>query len=78
MTLLQVMSLKTLLLPCHGPMLFSMVGPWSGIHPRPTQVPLSDVEHGLSSNIRCATSIESCLFSAADTITLKKSCINSN
>jgi hypothetical protein len=78
MTLFQVMSLKTLLLPCHGSMLFLMVGPWSGIRPRPTQVPPSDVEHGLSSNIRCATSVESHLFFAADTITLEKSCINLN
>jgi hypothetical protein len=49
-----------------------MVGPWSGIRPRPTQVPLSDVGHGLSSNIRCATSVESRVFSAADAITLEK------
>jgi hypothetical protein len=59
-------------------MLSPMVGPWSGIRPRPTQVPPSDVEHGLSSNIRGATSVESCLFSAADIMTLEKSCINSN
>jgi hypothetical protein len=59
-------------------MLSLMVGPWSGIRPRPTQVPPSDVGHGLSSNIRCATSVESRVFSAADTITLEKSCINSN
>jgi hypothetical protein len=78
MTLFQVMSLKTLLLPCHGPMLSPMVGPWSGISPRPTQIPPSDVEHGLSSNIHCVTSVESCLFSAADTMTLEKSFINSN
>jgi hypothetical protein len=49
-----------------------MVGPWSGIRPWPTQVPLSDIGHGLSSNIRCATSVESRVFSTADTITLEK------
>jgi hypothetical protein len=65
-------------LPVPGPMLFPMVGPWSGIRPRPTQVPPSDVEHGLSSNIRCVMSVESRLFSAADTIALIKSCINPN
>jgi hypothetical protein len=31
------------------PVPFLMVGPWSGIHPRPTYVPPSDVELGLSS-----------------------------
>jgi hypothetical protein len=58
--------MRTLLCLCHGPMLFPMVGPWSGIRARPTQVPPSDVEHGLSSNIHCAMSIESRLFFAAD------------
>jgi hypothetical protein len=70
--------MRTRLLSYLDPMLFPMVGPWSGIHPRPTQVPPSDVEHGLSSNIDCATSVESCLVSVADTITLKKYCIDSN
>jgi hypothetical protein len=59
-------------------MLFPMVGPWNGICHWPTQDLPSDVEHGISSNIRCATSVVSRLFSAADTITLEKSCINSN
>jgi hypothetical protein len=77
-TCFQVISLRTLLCLCHGPMLFPMVGPWSGIRPRSTQVPSSDVEHRLSSNIRCAMSVVSRLFSAADPITLEKSCINSN
>jgi hypothetical protein len=43
-------------LPVPWPYALPMVGPWSGICPRPTQVPPSDVEHGLSSNIHCATS----------------------
>jgi hypothetical protein len=47
MTLFQVISLKTLLLPCHGPMLFPMVGPWSGTRPRPTLIIPSDVMPGL-------------------------------
>jgi hypothetical protein len=78
MAFVQVILLRTLLHLYHGPMLFPMVGPWSGIRPRPTQVPPSDVEHELSSNIYCVTSVESCLFSATDTMTLEKSCINSN
>jgi hypothetical protein len=47
--------MRTRLLSYLGPMLFSMVGPWSEIRPRPTQVPPSDVEHGLSSTsvLRC-------------------------
>jgi hypothetical protein len=55
-TFVQVILLRTPLHLYHGPMLFPMVGPWSGIRARPTQIPPSDVEHGLSSNIRCATS----------------------
>jgi hypothetical protein len=42
------MSLRTLLLPCHGPMLCLMVGPWSVIRPRPTLMIPSDVVPGLS------------------------------
>jgi hypothetical protein len=42
------MSLKTLLFPCLGPVLFQMVGPWNGIHPRPTLMIPSDVVPGLS------------------------------
>jgi hypothetical protein len=49
LTVFQVILLRTLLYLCPGPMLFPMVGPWNGIGPRPTQVPPSDVELGLSS-----------------------------
>jgi hypothetical protein len=42
------MSLKTLLFPCLGPVLFQMVGPWNGIRPRPTLMIPSDVVPGLS------------------------------
>jgi hypothetical protein len=48
MILFQVMSLKTLPFPCLGPMLFLMVGPWSGTHPQPTLIMPSDVMPGLS------------------------------
>jgi hypothetical protein len=42
------MPLKTLLFPCHGAVLFQMVGPWNGIHPRPTLMMPSDVVLGVS------------------------------
>jgi hypothetical protein len=48
-TFVQVTLLRTLLCRYHGAMHFPMVGPWSGIRPRPTQVPPNDVELGLSS-----------------------------
>jgi hypothetical protein len=40
--------MRTRLLSCHGPMLCLMVGPWSGIRPRPTLNLSSDVMLGLS------------------------------
>ncbi|XP_025800793.1 uncharacterized protein LOC112880397 isoform X2 [Panicum hallii] len=44
----QVKSLKTLLFPCLGPVLFQMVGHWNGTRSRSTLMTLSDVVPGLS------------------------------
>jgi hypothetical protein len=44
----QVTSLMTLLCLCRGPTLYLMVGPWSGICPRPTPIPPSDIMSGLA------------------------------
>jgi hypothetical protein len=57
MTLFKVMSLKTLLFPCLGPMLCPMVGPWNGIRLRPTLIIPSDVMLGLSMMSVLATCI---------------------
>jgi hypothetical protein len=47
-----------------------MVGPWNGIRPQQTQVPLSDVELGLSSTSIPRRVIVSHFISAADTLIL--------
>jgi hypothetical protein len=60
------MSLKILLFPCLGPVLFQMIGPWNGIHPRPMLMMSSDVVPGLSmTSVLTACCESSRMFSAA-------------
>jgi hypothetical protein len=60
------MSLKTLLFPCLGPVLFQKIGPWNGIRPQPTLMIPSDVVLGLSmTSILTACCESSRMFSAA-------------
>jgi hypothetical protein len=51
------MPLKILLFRCLGPMLYLMVGPWSGNRPRPTPILTSNVMLGLSMMLILATCI---------------------
>jgi hypothetical protein len=65
--------MKTLLFPCHGPVLFQKIGPRNGIRPRPILMFSSDVMPELSMTSVLSTCCRSSrMFSAAKNSWLKQ------